>query len=141
AYDAVSGDQLWAASYDGGGIDDIAVAVTVSHDGSTVFVTGESDVSNQLDFATVAYEADTGLQRWVARYDGPAGQSDYPSAIGVSPDGTRVFVTGTSSAGGVKVDYATVAYDASAGTDLWVARYTGSPGRVNHPNGLAVSPD
>src|SRR5205823_1673814 len=45
AYDAVSGDQLWAASYDGGGIDDIAVAVTVSHDGSTVFVTGESDVS------------------------------------------------------------------------------------------------
>ena len=141
AYDSALGTQLWTASYDGGGIDDVAWAVAVSPDGSTVVVTGESDVSNQLDYATVAYDADSGTQRWVARYDGPAGLSDYPSAIGISPDGTRVFVTGTSSAGGAYTDYATVAYDMEGGRQLWVSRYTGSRARVNRPYGLAVSPD
>jgi DNA-binding beta-propeller fold protein YncE len=141
AYDAALGTQLWTASYDGGGIDDVAWAVAVSPDGSTVVVTGESDVSNQLDYATVAYDADSGEQRWAARYDGPAGLSDYPSAIGISPDGTRVFVTGTSSAGDAHTDYATVAYSVADGQQLWASRYTGSRTRVNHPYGLAVSPD
>jgi hypothetical protein len=46
-------------------------------------------------------------------------------ALGVSPDGTTVFVSGTSIGRDGSFDYATVAYDASTGHGLWLARYNG----------------
>jgi hypothetical protein len=79
----------WAKRYDGPAHgDDGASALRVSSDGSTVFVTGYSAGSNQYgsDYLTVAYDAATGTQVWVKRYDGPAHETDVPSALGVSPD-------------------------------------------------------
>jgi hypothetical protein len=49
------------------------------------------------------------LESWAARYNGPANSYDY-AYLAVSPDGTRVFVTGYSSGTGTSYDYATVAY-------------------------------
>src|SRR5262249_43600452 len=78
-------------------------------------------------------------------YNGPANGLDDASSMAVSPGGTKVFVTGTSAgAGGASVadDYATVAYSAATGKQLWVRRYNGSPARhrVNGATSLAVSP-
>ena len=58
------------------------------------------------------------------RYNGPGNGDDVAYALGVSPDGSKVFVTGRST-GSTSADYATVAYDASSGTQLWVKRYNG----------------
>jgi WD40 repeat protein len=126
--------SLWVSRYKGpsGGS---ARAIVVSPDGQRVFVTGASDA-----FGTVAYDSATGARRWVARYNGPLGQ-DFATAIAISPDGTRVFVTGRSAGIGGGSSYATVAYDASAGTQLWAARYNG-PGRgIDEPLAVATSPD
>src|SRR5439155_17480277 len=115
--------QLWVARYNGpaNGGDD-AYAVAVSPDGSRVFVTGASESSTHLDYATVAYNASTGHKLWVARYNGPARGQDVAFALAVSPDGSKVFATGESDSGRVTgFDYATVAYDASTGAKLWVA--------------------
>ena len=49
-----------------------------------------------FDFATVAYDAGTGTRAWTSRYAGPGGSYDRPSAMVVSPDGSKVFVTGES---------------------------------------------
>jgi DNA-binding beta-propeller fold protein YncE len=49
---------------------------------------------------------------WIRRYDGPRHQGDFPSSVAVSPDGTRVYVTGRSDGIGTLSDYATVAYRA-----------------------------
>jgi hypothetical protein len=83
-----------------------------SPDGSTVFVTGwVASGQRGDDYATVAYDAATGVREWGRRYNGPNDSGDVAHAVAVSPDGSRVFVTGYS--GGVQTgsDYATVAYE------------------------------
>jgi DNA-binding beta-propeller fold protein YncE len=141
AYDAATGYRLWVADYQGsygslGGFD-----LAVSPDGTRVFVTGsryDSDFST--DFATLAYDAATGTQLWLATYDGPGGY-DSASEIGVSPDGSKVFVSGSSSEVGSTIyDYATVAYDAAGGTQLWVTRYDGPQRADDYPHDLGVGP-
>jgi DNA-binding beta-propeller fold protein YncE len=144
AYDPATGSRLWIATYEGEGYGDVPSAIAVSPDGSKVFVTGTSpSVSFDEDYATVAWNASTGSQLWVQRYDGPAGGlDDSATAIAVSSDGSKVFVTGDSTASGVDHDYATLAYDAVSGVPLWVRRFDW-PG-ADSPDGatgIAVTPD
>jgi DNA-binding beta-propeller fold protein YncE len=141
-----SGSRLWAKHYDGpGNADDSANAVVLSTDGTTVFVTGGSDggSTTHSDFATRAYDASTGAKRWTARYDGPVSFDDTARAIAVSPDDSTVFVTGESSgsAAANDNDYATVAYDASTGGELWVKRLNGADGSNDAPYSVTTSPD
>ncbi len=93
------------------------------------------------DYATVAYDASTGAELWSARYNGPADGYETSYALGVSPDGSRVFVTGDSYGPTPGPDYATVANDASIGTELWVARYNGPANSADSAAALGVSPD
>jgi hypothetical protein len=142
AYAAVTGKRLWVSRYNGpaSGNDD-AYAIAVSPRGGTVFVTGHSaGKGTKEDYATVAYNGRTGAERWVSRYNGPGNGNDSASAISVSPGGGTVFVTGTSASSPVQDDYATVAYNAKTGGQLWVSRYSGlSSSTTNQATSLAVS--
>jgi len=140
---ATLGQQLWAAHHNGpGNAQDVAKALGVSPDGSRVFVTGYSyGGSSGNDYGTLAYDASTGARLWTARYNGPGDADDAAFAIGVSPDGSSVFVTGESAGPAGTYDYATVAYDASSGAKVWVARYKGIANRGGVAYALGVSPD
>jgi hypothetical protein len=151
--DASTGVSLWAASYNGTGDSrDQVTAASVSPDGSKVFVTGQSNAptiyreDDAFDYATIAYDARTGTELWVKRY-GAANDNrdDGARDVGVSPDGSAVFVTGTSTGASTNFDYATIAYDASTGKRLWLRRYNGAVDRFNgdgdHAAALGVSPD
>src|SRR5438093_313026 len=61
----------------------------------------------------------------VATYDGPASAYDQAVDIAVSPDGSKIYVTGQSAGTTTNDDYATVAYNGSTGNQIWVARYDG----------------
>ena len=143
AYDAATGARLWVSRYDGPPHRrDVAAALGVSPDGSSVFVTGRSlGTGSGLDYSTVAYDAAAGTQRWVTRYDGPEHRRDIVSALGVSPDGSAVFVTGQSFSSARRADYATVAYRASTGVELWARRFDGPASRHDAATALGVSPD
>jgi WD40 repeat protein len=143
AYDASSGAELWVTRYNGpADRSDPAYALTVSPDGSAVFVTGQSVGStSRADYATVAYDASSGAELWTRRYDGPGNASDGARALGVSPDGTAVFVTGKSTGSTSGVDYATVAYNASTGARLWLKRFAGPGDGFDFATALGVSPD
>ena len=136
AYDALTGERLWVSRYKAPGE---AFFLGVSPDGSRVFVTGLAfDVT--LDYVTVAIDSATGKRLWVSRYNGRGNDADWVYDLGVSPDGSMVFVTG-ASVGTDRGEYATVAYDAVTGARSWVRRYNG-PGKIRDgARGLAVSPD
>jgi PQQ-like domain len=142
AYDASTGTEVWKAIYDGPShAQDVAVDLAVSPDGRRLFVTGQSADSQGYGYATIAYDALSGRAAWLATFHGPGGGVGFAKALGVSPDGTMVYVTGNLAPPPHRLErYATVAYDADTGAKRWVSMYKG-PGTGNDgANALVVSP-
>jgi hypothetical protein len=140
----VGGTQRWSASFDAG-TPAFSYDVAVSPDGATVYATGTTNygTSAPRHYATVAVDAQTGAQRWAAVYRSSTvtQQHDQATRIAVSPDGSKLFVTGASwcGCGGSAFEgYSTVAYDAATGSKLWASSYAHpGPGAYS----IAVSPD
>jgi DNA-binding beta-propeller fold protein YncE len=113
--------RIWVSTYDGGDRDR-TTAIAVDPDGTRVYVTGISaGAGTQGDFATVAYDATSGRELWVARYDGVAHKPDEPACIAVSA--SQVLVTGASQSGRDPnyFDATTVVYEAANGEESWTA--------------------
>jgi DNA-binding beta-propeller fold protein YncE len=151
AYDAGTGSELWQHRYDGphSGADQPS-AIGVSPDGASVFVTGRSlrfssGSVDVYDYATLAIDAATGQHIWAKRYDEGIGGTDEPVDLGVTPDGSKVFVTGTSEGliDGISTatDFATLGYDAATGARLGLQRYDGPCSFLDRATGLALSAD
>ena len=140
AYNAATGAQRWAARYNGVSGGNYAHALAVSPNGKSVFVTGSSiGAHDSYDYATVAYNAVTGAQRWAERYDGPGSGDGQAYSAAVSPSGATLFVTGytDTSSTSAGYDYATVAYNAATGSRRWIRRHDGAGGARAHS--VAVS--
>ncbi|MFQ5335076.1 MAG: SBBP repeat-containing protein, partial [Flavobacteriales bacterium] len=88
-----AGVQQWVASYNGPG-NDIDAAFAMILDGlGSVYVTGHSMGSgSDFDYATVKYNP-SGIEQWVARYNGTGNLFDAASAITMDNSG-NVIVTG-----------------------------------------------
>jgi hypothetical protein len=142
AVDAATGKLVWARRYNGrANRNDEADAIAVSPGGGRVLVTGSSQGrTSGFDYATVAYDAITGKRLWTSRYNGRADRGDHANAVALSPDGRRVFVTGTSAGRHSGEDFATVAYAAANGAPLWVRRFNGGANLDDYPGALLVSP-
>jgi DNA-binding beta-propeller fold protein YncE len=136
--------QVWARRYAGVGSDS-AAAVAYSPDGTRVYVTGSTsdDQSTQRnnDMLTIAYDALTGATLWSRRYGGTPTSQDDGWALRASPDGTTVFVVGSSESSSGGGDYITIAYDAATGEPRWRSRFDSVFHTLDYPKGLAVSPD
>lgn len=175
-FDARDGTVLWHVAYDEDGGIGQATSIGVSPDGRRVYVTGQvyqgeitgeladDDTSNDhpswhyLDRVTVAYNAvppaepgdpPLGAELWVDQFDA-AGLRDTPEGgLAVSPDGTRLFVTGYSAVGHTGADgqymhylWQTIAYDAATGQRVWRREHgTDGDGYHNVATALTVSPD
>jgi len=140
AFAAATGRLLWAARYNLS-FRDSARTLSVSPDSSAVFVSGYSVSDTNLDIETIAYDAATGEQLWKSRYDGPRHQEDQANAMAVSPDGSRVYLTGFSEGSNRARDIVTLAYRASSGALAWVRRYNGPADSHDNGKAIAVSRD
>ena len=141
AYNAATGARRWVKRYNNLTTDG-ASSLAVSPDGRTVYVTGSSDDgASYIDYATIAYNAATGAQRWVKRYTSGAGTTlDTATSVRVSPAGDTVYVTGYGGPVTLRPDYVTVAYNAATGARRWVKRYNGPGNGEDQANAMAVSP-
>jgi hypothetical protein len=81
-----------------------------SHTWSAIGVVSTPGLTNVTTAASVKFKLPSGVQLWVSRYNGPANSTGGASAVGVSPDGSKLFVTGNSYGASTGYDYATVAY-------------------------------
>lgn len=130
------GNELWVARYNGpGNHEDRPFSMTIDDSGN-VYLTGTSLGSGtSYDYATVKYSS-SGVEQWVARYDGPDSEQDRANAIAVDGSG-NIYVTGYSFGNTTDRDYATVKYN-SSGMQAWEARYNGPADTVDAGNSIAV---
>jgi len=134
AYSAATGAQLWAKAYQAAGSSySYPAAITVSPDGARVYVTGDTMSALGQGAATFAYDAGTGKQLWVSRYNTKGAAV---SGLTVSLDGTTVYVTGAGRVSGRQSHPAVIAYAAATGRQRWLRYYTKVPA-----DGGSVSPD
>jgi hypothetical protein len=146
AYRASDGEVLWTKYFFDPDVRWFAAepeAITVSPDGSSVFVTGVVQNDDEKWFvATIAYSSG-GAFLWKALWslrvgDSPAGG---PAGIAVSPDGSRVFIAGDAESSTGQFGVTTFAYDAASGQRLWFKRYHGSGSQEDdYGAGLVVDP-
>jgi DNA-binding beta-propeller fold protein YncE len=116
AYDLVSGDRRWTASYDGGGdydeVDDLVTDAASAQTYILATLWGEG-IMERDDFGLIAYDTATGSLDWAVRYGGPGELRDQADALAVSPDGQRLYVTGSSADSEGNYDSVVLAYSTS----------------------------
>jgi uncharacterized delta-60 repeat protein len=133
-----TGELLWDAWYDGTGEGfDFPAGVAVGPGGS-VYVIADSENSSNTDYLTLRYNS-AGDLLWEARYNGPAGISNFDSPYDLAVDAAgNAYVTGLSMGVGTDLDVATVKYD-SSGNREWARRYDGP--HSGYDNGTIIAVD
>jgi putative pyrroloquinoline-quinone binding quinoprotein len=139
AYAISDGMVLWSKT--SSDVLDTFRSIVVSPDGSRVYVAGSRVSPTLWDYVTVAYGAANGTQFWVSTYSGPGNDNDTGIAAAIRPDGSEVYVTGYSRGPNSGLDYATIAYKSSTGSQAWEARYNGPGNADDAANAIAASPD
>ena len=88
--------------------------MAVSPDGSRLVITGRVTVNGVLHAVTIAHNPATGRVLWYAVYalSNQGVEGTTPAAVVVSPDSSRVFVTGLGTPAVGNWNFVTVAYRA-----------------------------
>ncbi len=145
AYSTRNGAQRWERYYNGyQDGNNLPTGIAVDHRGSRVFITGMAQYAGSIGapiyrYQTIGYDVRSGRTVWSHAFVGTSGKSDVPYALGVSPDGTRVYVTGSSTqpdriqgqAQPVDGVATTIAYDGATGRQRWIVNA--------NPNGLSAA--
>lgn len=141
AYNALTGVELWSATYAGpGGSFDYGRALDVSPDGTTVYVTGSHRLSTSFtdnEINVVAYDAATGAELWQTPVPGERGQG-YDIVAGDE----AVFVTGEGAASGTQRYLVAAGLAADDGALLWsTAHGDGARSTLQRGNAIATDGD
>jgi len=130
-----SGVERWIYRYDGSAnLYDRAHSIAVGSDGN-LYAAGYSYESGNVHDFTVVSLNDSGMERWVYRYDGPANHYDGAYSIVVGADG-NLYAAGYSRGSGTLDDFTVVSLSDS-GMERWIYRYNG-PGSGSDEAGSII---
>jgi hypothetical protein len=134
-----SGVERWIYQYNGPGNDwDIANSIVMGPDGNVYAAGYTSGSGTGYDFAVVSL-TDSGVERWVYEYDGPASDYDEAHCMAIDSAG-NVYAAGNSTGNGTSSDFTVVSLTDS-GVERWVYRYEGSGGDYDEAFSLTVGSD
>ena len=123
------GVEQWVVRYNGPGNGGDGASDMVLDNEGNIYITGRSiGLGTAVDYATIKYN-NSGVEQWVARYNGPKNGVDRALAIALDSD-ENVCITGYINLTydgyyGYYTDYATIKYD-SNGVEQWIAIYNGN---------------
>ncbi|NOX37601.1 MAG: T9SS type A sorting domain-containing protein [Calditrichaeota bacterium] len=132
------GNEVWVDRYAGASSsNDLPVALALSADHNSLYVTGLSNESGSMDILLLKYRSD-GVRQWTRVYDNPQKTGDEPDAIRVSADG-RIYVAGTigGSLFDTERNFVLLQYDADGNLN-WVADYNGPGDSWDDLNAMAL---
>jgi len=118
--ESIEGEVKWETTWTGSGNGrDVPTGLFVfEHE---IYVCGISwSSTGNYDFVTIKLDDQGGII-WTETYNGSASNYDVASAIAVSSTG--VFVTGAANQTGTSLDFTTICYDKSNGSQLWIAHH------------------
>jgi DNA-binding beta-propeller fold protein YncE len=144
SYDASTGAQVWKRQTPGfKGLGASAAGIAVTPDGSTILVGGSTNRFGNRVAAFLWAIDSAGDPQWRRVHQQSGDMWDAMNSIDVSPDGSRVYLSGngcpTIFCDGPRA-WLTLAYSLPDGTMQWSARYAG-PDADNVESSLAVTPD
>ena len=124
-----SGIEQWAVHYTEPSRDnDYRASDIVVDEAGNVYVSGcVADSVTDDDYITIKYN-DSGVEQWIATYNGSENSSDKPIELTLDDDG-NVYITGSS---------ATVKYNPS-GVEQWVVQESGDALAVDHLSNVYVA--
>jgi len=139
-YAAADGSTIWSTRYDGAthGGDDVRDIILDSQ--NNLLVAGVQDVNWNYNYMALKFDSADGALLWEAGYDGPVGWYDVANCISQAPGGP-VVVSGLSDGSGTGWDWATVAFDADEGSQLWVQRFDGPASQSDEAKDIATTAD
>jgi TolB protein len=128
------------------GADPIESQIRLSSDEKSLywigFDYGVNYEASENNYVTVKYSTEIQNKVWSETYNGPGHGEDDPWGLALSPDGSKVYVTGYSYGGSTTgADQATVAYAAANGNRLWVNRFDSPNHGSDEGISVVVSPD
>ena len=130
--------EEWVRSYNSGYQKNDGITAMAIDTGGNIIVTGYIGTDTQNgNFCTIKYNP-SGVQLWVAFYNGPGSNSiDQAVAIVVDKSGF-IYVTGNSEETGFGTEaYCTIKYS-PAGSQIWAVRYHRTPHFYDDPQAIAV---
>ena len=130
-----NGIELWDACYNGLDNDYDNAKAIIGDDQGNVYVTGYSYEGGDFNYVTVKYDPN-GIEKWVARYDGPDSDKDWARAIALDEE-NNIYVTGESHSIATEDDYCTIKYDPN-GKEIWVKTYDGPDHGEDFPWSMVV---
>jgi uncharacterized delta-60 repeat protein len=129
------GATKWVARFNGSAnSDDNANSVAVDSWGNVCVTGGSRAAGGSLDIVTIKYSS-SGSQQWAVRWAGPFGD-DIGRVVQFDAWG-NVYVTGSTTGAGSRLDYITLKYNAN-GALLWSTQYNGPGNGEDIPTALAV---
>ncbi len=149
AYRVGTGRRLWNGTFTGPvGSNDVARDAIVSLDGSSLLVTGTTELGNDGDgntgndldeTTTIALEVASGEVTWMRRFPADLGGDQELPLIALDPNDGSVAVTTTAHPAGGPATFLTRTYTAD-GNRRWTA-LEDSEGTTGSPRGIAYAPD
>lgn len=124
-YDAASGNQLWAVTYNGtGNGGDYGFSIAVDGSGN-VYVAGRTDVGGQQKYLVLKYDASGNTAASFPFVYSGAQSTTFDQAQSVKVDGSgNIYVTGKSGTAGTE-NWMTIKVSSGA-IEQWVKKYNGT---------------